>query len=115
MSSFWKVNRVLLVAKGLVDGESTSAHRQVVEYALYRRGRLFVDIDNTISDAWKRIQRAGEAQAGGVGRWEPMSLDAPTPKTPKNTTKTWKIISKTSNRIKKNGRVVSHLSFWGTF
>lgn len=32
---------------------------QVIEYALHRRGHLFVDIDNTISDAWKRIQRVG--------------------------------------------------------
>ncbi|CAK9110150.1 unnamed protein product [Durusdinium trenchii] len=33
--------------------------QKVIEYALHRRGHLFVDIDNTISDAWKRIQRVG--------------------------------------------------------
>ncbi|CAE8614510.1 unnamed protein product, partial [Polarella glacialis] len=32
--------------------------QKVVEYALNQRGRLFVDIDNTVSDAWLRIRRA---------------------------------------------------------
>ena len=41
------------------SSQQSSTHRQVVEYALQRRGRLFVDIDNTISDAWKRIRRVG--------------------------------------------------------
>lgn len=34
-----------------------SKRTEVVEFARHRRGQLFVDIDNTISDAWKRIQR----------------------------------------------------------
>ncbi|CAL1170546.1 unnamed protein product [Cladocopium goreaui] len=44
--------------------------QKVVEYALQRRGRLFVDIDNTISDAWKRIRRAT------IPQWPGHSFDA---------------------------------------
>ena len=42
----------------------------MVEYALQRRGRLFVDIDNTISDAWNRIRVGGQGLLRDEGiRW----------------------------------------------
>eukprot|EP00434_Breviolum_minutum_P003502 symbB.v1.2.003078.t1/scaffold169.1/size288995/6 len=44
--------------------------QEVVAYALQRRGQLFVDIDNTISDAWQRLRRATLPQ------WPGYSLDA---------------------------------------
>lgn len=36
----------------------TSCAEAIIKYALQRRGRLFVDIDNTVNDAANRIQRA---------------------------------------------------------
>jgi len=44
--------------------------RQMMVYALNRRHHLFVDIDNTVNDAWERIRRAARPS------WPGTSFDA---------------------------------------
>lgn len=46
----------------------------MVAYALQRRGQLFVDIDNTISDAWQRLRRVREGVTT-VGGWNVLGFE----------------------------------------
>ncbi|OLQ07173.1 hypothetical protein AK812_SmicGene9511 [Symbiodinium microadriaticum] len=74
--------------------------QKVVEHGLHRRGKLFVDIDNTVSDAWNRIRRAtipswpGETFDSRAHLPEELAKDLPLPGAQKalaSLTREWEI------------------------